>query len=116
MELLSLLVALMKAYLGVTLMLLPAASVATQLPLLFRLAQLIHHHQPQDLLQAVQMPAEHTELTVLVLMEPNIQQEHVLAMIAVQQLDLEPAALLLVVLGAAGRLLLGAFKKDTERV
>jgi hypothetical protein len=104
MELLSLLVALMKAYLGVTLMLLLVALVVTQVPHQFQHVQLTHHHQPQDLLQVVQMPAEHTELTVLVLMEPNIQQEPVLAMIAVQQLDLEPAAPLGVDLLAPGDL------------
>ena len=100
MELLSLLVALMKAYLGVTLMLLPAASVATQLPLLFRLAQLIHHQESQL--------AQHlVDLIVLmeaVKMEPNTEQEHALEQIAahIHKHSLEPVAQQLVVLGVLG--------------
>jgi hypothetical protein len=89
MELLSLLVALMKAYLGVTLMLLLVALVVTQVLHLFHLAQLTHHltqdpHQLAQTLAALMGRMEVVKLEVDI-MELSIQHEHVVYQAAQQQ-------------------------------
>jgi hypothetical protein len=117
MELLPLPVVLIRAVQGVTLMLFLVALVVTQVLHLFHLAQLTHHHQVQSLFQVVQKLVDHTELTDLVLMELNIQQELVAEILDVQQLGLELAVHLGVVIMDLGDLQAWlAFKKELGHV
>jgi len=116
MELLPLPVVLIRAVQGVTLMLFLVALVVTQVLHLFHLAQLTHH-QVQSLFQVVQKLVDHTELTDLVLMELNIQQELVAEILDVQQLGLELAVHLGVVIMDLGDLQAWlAFKKELGHV